>query len=124
MAWGALVYGYAINVNDITQMPRVSSYKGRDGRTVLIDNEDVHPVEWAAEHYKYGEYVHVEDPSLWYSDRVVIGYFVGESGDELNLEDMDEAKRFAPEISEAVKFFTDWDTNINDYGYHIITIYD
>ncbi len=124
MAWGALIYGYAAKADDITQMPRVDSYRDRDGRTVLLDNEDVHPIEWAAEHYKYGQYVHVEDDQLWYSDRVIFGVFLGESGDELDLDDMDEAKRSAGEISEAVKFFTDWDTDISDYGYHVCTIYD
>lgn len=124
MAWGALIYGYAAKADDITQMPRIDSYRDRDGRIVLIDNEDVHPIEWAAEHHKYGQYVHVEDDQLWYSDRVIFGVFLGESGDELDLDDMDEAKRSAGEISEAVKFFTDWDTDISDYGYHVCTIYD
>ena len=76
------------------------------------------------EHYKYGEYVHVEDGELWYSDRVVFGIFLGESGDELNLENMEEVKVRAKEISEAVKFFTGWDTDISDYGYHVCTMYD
>ena len=124
MAWGALIYGYAAKANDITQMPRVDSYKNKGGRTILIDNEDVHPVEWAAEHHKYGDYVHVEDTELWYSDNVIFGIFLGESGDELSLEDMEEAKKEAKEIAEVVKFFTGWDTDISDYGYHVCTIYD
>ena len=124
MAWGALIYGYAAKANDITQMPQVDSYKNKGGRTVLIDNEDVHPVEWATEHYKYGEYVHAEDTELWYSDNVIFGIFLGESGDELSLENMEEAKEEAKEIAEVVKFFTGWDTDINDYGYHVCTMYD
>lgn len=124
MAWGALIYGYAIKADDITQMPRVDSYHDKTGRIVLIDNEDVHPVEWAMGHHKYGEYVHVEDGQLWYSDRVILGYFIGESGDELTLENMEDAKKYAAGISKAVKFFTDWDTDISDYGYHVCTFYD
>jgi len=124
MAWGALIYGFAAKADDITQMPQVDSYKTKGGRTVLIDNEDVHPIEWAMEHHKYGEYVHAEDSELWYSDRVIFGIFLGESGDELDLENMEDAKKSAKEISEAVKFFTDWDTDISDYGYHICTMYD
>lgn len=124
MAWGALIYGYAVKADDITQMPRVDSHKTKDGRTVLTDNEDVHPVEWAADHYKYGEYVFVEDIELWHSDNVIFGIFLGESGDELSLEDMEEAKKEAKEIAEVVKFFTGWDTDISDYGYHICTMYD
>ena len=124
MAWGALIYGFAAKADDITQMPRVDSYKTKGGRTVLIDNEDVHPVEWAVEHHKYGEYVHPEDMELWYSDRVIFGYFLGASDDELTLENMEDAKRYAADISEAVKFFTGWDTDISDYGYHVCTIYD
>jgi len=124
MAWGALIYGYTATANDITQMPRVDSYRDRDGHLVLIDNEDTHPVEWAMEHHKYGEYVHVEDTSLWYSDHIVFGVFLGESGDELDLDEMDEAKRYAADISEAIKFFCGIDTDISDYGYHIVTIYD
>ena len=110
MAWGALIYGYAAKADDITQMPQVDSYKTKGGRTVLIDNEDVHPID--------------EDVELWYSDRVVFGYFLGESGDELTLENMEDAKLYAKNISEAVKFFTGWDTDISDYGYHVCTIYD
>ena len=124
MAWGALIYGFAAKADDITQMPKVDSYKTKGGRTVFIDNEEVHPIEWAMEHHKYGQYVHVEDDQLWYSDRVVFGYFIGESGDELTLENMEDAKRYADDISEAVKFFTDWDTDISDYGYHVCTMYD
>lgn len=124
MAWGALIYGFAAKADDITQMPRVDSYKDGHGRTIVIDNEDVHPIEWAMEHHKYGQYVHVEDDQLWYSDRVVFGYFIGVSGDELTLENMEDAKRYADDISEAVKFFTDWDTDISDYGYHVCTMYD
>ena len=124
MAWGALIYGFAAKADDITQMPQVDSYRDRDGRTVLIDNEDVHPIEWAMEHHKYGEYVHVEDDQLWYSDKVVFGYFIGGSDDELTLENMEDAKKYANDISEAVKFFTDWDTDISDYGYHVCTMYD
>ena len=124
MAWGALIYGFAAKADDITQMPKVDSYKTKGGRTVFIDNEEVHPIEWAMEHHKYGQYVHVEDDQLWYSDRVVFGYFIGESGDELTLENMEDAKRYADDIGEAVKFFTDWDTDISDYGYHVCTMYD
>ena len=124
MAWGALIYGFEINADDITQMPRVDSYRDRDGRTVLIDNDEIHPVEWAMEHHKYGKYVHVEDVDFWHSDRVIIGYFIGESGKELTLEKIENAKKYAAEISEAVKFFTGWNTNISDYGYHICTMYD
>ena len=124
MAWGALIYGFAAKADDITQMPKVDSYKTKGGRTVFIDNEEVHPIEWAMDHHKYGQYVHVEDDQLWYSDRVVFGYFIGESGDELTLENMEDAKRYADDISEAVKFFTDWDTDISDYGYHVCTMYD
>ena len=123
MAWGALIYGYAVKADDITQMPQVDSYKFK-GRTVVVDNEDVHPIEWAMEHHKYGQYVFVEDDQLWYSDRVIFGIFLGESGDELSLENMEEVKARAKDISEAVKFFTDWDTDISDYGYHICTMYD
>ena len=124
MAWGALIYGFAAKADDITQMPQVDSYKTKGGRTVLIDNEDVHPIEWAVGHHKYGEYVHPEDIELWYSDRVIFGIFLGESGDELSLEDMNAAKYDYKEISEAVKFFTGWDTDISDYGYHVCTMYD
>jgi hypothetical protein len=123
-ACGALIYGFAAKADDITQMPRVDSYRDRDGRTVLIDNEDIHPIEWAMEHHKYGQYVFVEDDQLWYSDMVIFGIFLGESGDELDLENMEEVKTRAKDISEAVKFFTDWDTDISDYGYHICTMYD
>lgn len=124
MAWGVLIYGYAAKADDITQMPRVDSYRDKSGRMILIDNEDVHPIEWAMEHHKYGQYVYAEDDQLWYSDRVIFGIFLGESGDELNLENMEEVKTRAKDISEAVKFFTDWDTDISDYGYHVCTIYD
>ena len=34
------------------------------------------------------------------------------------------AKLYANDISEAIKFFTGWDTDISDYGYHVCTIYD
>ena len=37
---------------------------------------------------------------------------------------MNAAKYDCKEISEAVKFFTDWDTDISDYGYHVCTMYD
>jgi len=124
MAWGALIYGYAAKADDITQMPRINSYHDKDGRLILTDNDDVHPIEWAMEHHKYGQYVFVEDDQLWYSDRVIFGIFLGESGDELSLENMEEVKARAKDISEAVKFFTDWDTDISDYGYHICTMYD
>ena len=124
MTWGALIYGFAIKADDITQMPQVDSYRDRDGNTVLVDNEGVHPIEWAMEHHKYGQYVHVEDVDFWHSDRVIIGYFIGWSGDELTLEDMENVKRYAADIGEAVKFFTGWDTNISDYGYHVCTMYD
>ena len=124
MAWGALIYGYAAKADDIVTMPRVDSYKDKSGRTVLIDNENVHPVEWAAEHRKYGQYIHPEDDTLWYSDRVVFGVFVGESGDELDIEDMEEVKFYADEVREAVKFFCNVNVSISDLGYHIVTIYD
>ena len=124
MAWGALIYGYAAKADDITQMPRIDSRKDKHGHAVLIDNEDVHPIEWAVGHHKYGEYVYPEDMELWYSDKVIFGYFLGESNDELTLENMEEAKLYAKDISEAVKFFTGWDTDISDYGYHVCTIYD
>jgi len=124
MAWGALIYGYAAKADDITQMPQVDRQVYNDGHVVLIDNEGTHPVEWAMEHHKYGEYVFVEDDQLWYSDRVIFGIFLGASGDELSLENMEEVKARAKEISKAVKFFTDWDTDISDYGYHVCTMYD
>ena len=124
MAWGALIYGYAAKADDIVTMPRVDSYRDKSGRIILIDNEDLHPLEWAVEHYKYGQYVHAEDDTLWYSDRVIFGIFVGESGDELNIEDMEMAKFHAEEIAEAVKFFCNVDVDISDLGYHIVTIYD
>ena len=60
MAWGALIYGFAAKADDITQMPKVDSYWDRDGRTVVVDNEDVHPIEWAMEHHKYGQYVFID----------------------------------------------------------------
>jgi hypothetical protein len=124
MAWGALIYGYAAKADDITQMPRVDSYRDRDGREVLIDNEEVHPIEWAMEHHKYGQYVFVEDDQLWHSDKVIFGILLGESGDELDFMEMMDVKPRSKEISEAVKFFTGWDTDINDYGYHVCTMYD
>jgi hypothetical protein len=124
MAWGALIYGYAAKADDITQMPRVDSYRDRDGREVLIDNEEVHPIEWAMEHHKYGQYVFVEDDQLWHSDKVIFGILLGESGDELDFMEMMDVKSRSKEISEAVKFFTGWDTDINDYGYHVCTMYD
>jgi hypothetical protein len=124
MAWGALIYGYAAKADDITQMPRVDSYRDRDGREVLIDNEEVHPIEWAMEHHKYGQYVFVEDDQLWHSDKVIFGILLGESGDELDFMEMMDVKPRSKEISEAVKFFTGWDTDISDYGYHVCTMYD
>jgi hypothetical protein len=124
MAWGALIYGYAAKADDITQMPRVDSYRDRDGREVLIDNEEVHPIEWAMEHHKYGQYVFVEDDQLWHSDKVIFGILLGESGDELDFMEMMDVKPRSKEISEAVKFFTGWDTDITDYGYHVCTMYD
>ena len=124
MAWGALIYGYAAKANDITQMPRVDSYKNKGGRTILIDNEDVHPIEWAMEHHKYGQYVFVEDDQLWYSDKVIFDDDILLEGILFGLEDMEEAKKEAKEIAEVVKFFTGWDTDISDYGYHVCTIYD
>lgn len=124
MTWGALIYGFAAKADDITQMPQVDSYRDRDGNTVLVDNDDVHPIEWAVEHHKYGQYVHPEDTELWYSDRVIFGIFLGESGDKLDFMEMMDVKLHSKEIAEAVKFFTGWDTDIYDYGYHVCTIYD
>jgi hypothetical protein len=49
---------------------------------------------------------------------------LGESGDELDFMEMMDVKSRSKEISEAVKFFTGWDTDINDYGYHVCTMYD
>lgn len=119
MAYGALVYGYAAKAKNITQMPQPDSRYISD-----MDEGQNDPVEWALGHHKYGQYVCVEDTELWYSDKVIFGIFLGESGDELSLENMEDAKKRAKEISEAVKFFTGWDTDISDYGYHICTIYD
>ena len=124
MAWGALIYGYAAKADDITQMPRVDSHRDKDGREVLIDNEEVHPIEWAMEHHKYGQYVFVEDDQLWHSDKVIFGILLGESGDELDFMEMMDVKPRSKEISEAIKFFTGWDTDISDYGYHVCTMYD
>ena len=124
MTCGALIYGFAAKADDITQMPQVDSYRDRDGNTVLVDNEGVHPIEWAMEHHKYGQYVFVEDDQLWYSDKVIFGILLGESGDELDFMEMMDVKPRSKEISEAVKFFTDWDTDISDYGYHVCTMYD
>lgn len=124
MSYGALVYGYATDVDRIITMPRVDSYRDNHGRTILIDNEDIHPAEWAAEHYKYGEYVYVEDSTLWHSNRVIFGVFLGESGDEFDIEDMEAVKSYANDIAEVVKFFCDIDVDISDFGYHLITIYN
>lgn len=119
MTWGTLIYGYAAKAKDITQMPQINS-----GRDKYDHDEDIHPIEWAANHHKYGRYVHIEDEELWYSDKVVFGYFIGGANDELTLEDMEDAQRYADDISEVVKFFTGLDTDISDYGYHVCTMFD
>lgn len=119
MTWGALIYGYAAKANNITQMPQVNSDRDKSDH-----DEDIHPIEWAMDHHKYGRYVHVEDEQLWYSDKVVFGYCVGVAGEELTLENIGDAQIHADDISEAVKFFTGLDTDISDYGYHVCTMFD
>ena len=123
LPFGALVYGYVGTFDEIIIMPQVETYVDNGRHIIQIDMEDVTPIEWAMGHHKYGDYVFAEDDTGWHSDKVVFGVMIGISGDELDIEDMINVKRYAPHISEVVKFFCDRYTDISDYGYHLITIY-
>ena len=124
MSYGVLVYGYATDADRIVTMPRVDSYRDDHGRTILVDNDDIYPVEWAMDHYKYGQYVYVEDPTGWCSNKVVFGICLGESGDKFDIKDMEVSKFYVNDIVEVVKFFCNIDVDVDDFGYHLMTIYD
>ena len=111
MRYGVLVYGYAASVDDIL-MPR--TYYSHD---VLVGTDDMYPIDWAAEHYKYGQYVFpVGD------DKVIFGVFVGEDGDALDIGDLRAAESSVGKAIAATKFFCDKDIDEYDCFWHVVTL--
>ena len=119
MSWSALVYGYAAHADEIIAMPQVESYRDSKGRMVQIDNYEIDAVEWADNHHRYGDYVIVSDEGDIY-----FGVFVGESGDKLTIEDIEEARKSEKKIAEVVEFFCGERTNSSDYGYFVCTMHN